>query len=229
MSTLIRLASKPGLANANQVNRVGGEPIGLTKDMWPLYEGKPMHHVITVEREAIVPPLPEHVAAVALFVNDIGDNEAFTPDTPKTKVLFLTAHDLARGETPANAFFDSLEGYAPAEPGSVVFAKKDYTFADVRNPDSLEDGAEGDLDDDQVSYAITGYMQSERSGTLDGANVHGQSASHVFWCQGAEAPEGQRVLFWFYEGLVPGLNCGDGFFYVSASPDAKASAAWWQC
>ncbi|HQY65042.1 MAG TPA: hypothetical protein PK141_26800 [Polyangiaceae bacterium] len=229
MPTLVRLASKPGLTNTNQVNRVGGEPVGLTKDMWPLYQGRPMHHVVTVERDAVVAPLPEHVAAVAVFVNDVGDNEAFTPDTPRTKVLFLTAQDLARGETPASALFASLEGYSPAEPGSVLFEKKTYSFDEVRNPESLEDGPEDALDDDQVSYAISTYLQSERSGGLDGAVVHGHSALHVYWCQGAEAPEGQRVLFWFYEALVPGLNCGDGFFYVSASPDAKASAAWWQC
>ena len=95
MSKLVRIAVKPGPVPANAVSRVGGEPIGMTRETWPLYEGKPMHHVITVERAAIVPSLPEGVAAVAVFVNDIGNNEAYMPDTAKTKVVMLSARSQA--------------------------------------------------------------------------------------------------------------------------------------
>ncbi len=229
MSKLVRIAVKPGPVPANAVSRVGGEPIGMTRETWPLYEGKPMHHVITVERAAIVPSLPEGVAAVAVFVNDIGNNEAYMPDTAKTKVVMLSAEDVARGETSLEKVLGAAEGYAPAAPGKVSFEATTYDFDTIRDPDTVEDGPEDELDDDQVSYAVSSYFGEARSGSLGDAEVHGLSAEHVAWCQGAEAPEGQRVLFWFYEALVPGLNCGDGFMYVTASADAKSAAAWWQC
>lgn len=229
MSKLVRIAVEPGPVPANAASRVGGEPIGMTRETWPLWEGKPMHHVITLERAAIVPSLPEAIAAVAVFVNDIGNNEAYEPGTPKTKVVMLSAQDLARGETTAAAIFGEAPGYAPAAPGKLVFETADYDFDTIRDPDTVEDGPEDEIDDDQVSYAVSSYFGEQRSGTLGKAEVHGLSAEHVAWCQGAEAPEGQRVLFWFYEALVPGLNCGDGFMYVTASADAKSAAAWWQC
>jgi hypothetical protein len=176
-----------------------------------------------------VPSLPEEIAAVAVFVSDIGNNEAYLPDTPKTKVVMLSAQDVASGVSPRATVLGAAEGYAPAAPGGLVFEATTYDFDAIRDPDTVEDGPEDEIDEDQVSYAVSSYFGEQRSGSLGEAEVHGLSANHVAWCQGAETPDGQRVLFWFYEALVPGLNCGDGFMYVTATPDGKSAAAWWQC
>ncbi|MBK8214406.1 MAG: hypothetical protein IPK71_11715 [Myxococcales bacterium] len=92
----------------------------------------------------------------------------------------------------------------------------------------MEDGRRTKLDDDQVSYAVSSYFGGRAPAAGD-AEVHRLLGEHVAWCQAPRPRGGQRVLFWFLQALVPGLNCGDGFMYVTASADAKSAAAWWQC
>lgn len=77
MSWLIRFGVQQGEVPEDSVDRVGGEPIGLTKKTWPIYNGKPMYHVITLGRENIVRKLPEEVAAVSVFIQNYSDNSAY--------------------------------------------------------------------------------------------------------------------------------------------------------
>ena len=120
MTAIVRFGSKLGDVPAMTVDRVGGEPIGMTKKTWPLRNGKPMHHLVTLSRKSIVPTLPKSVAAVAVFVDDIRMNEAYEPENESSRVVFLTQSDLARGTPPAEQFFDDLEEYEPTDAGVVV-------------------------------------------------------------------------------------------------------------
>jgi hypothetical protein len=202
----------------------------MTKKTWPLYEGKPMHHVITVGRAAIVPALPKTVAAVAVFVNSIGDNSAATPDTNESKVLFLSAKDLARGTTPAaQVFGGDVNDYAPAEAGSVLISETSYEFEKVRDPAVHDaDKPESELDEEQISLAMDAYIREQGAIPVDGVEPAGFSCEHASWLQSAEAAPRHRILFWFHQDLVRGLNCADGFMYVTADPEASEAAAWWQ-
>ena len=226
MSKLTRIAYKAGPVPLKAIHRVGGEPIGISKATWPLFHGKPMVHVLTLGAEAIVVPLPPHVAAVAVFVGSLTENEAFTPDTQESKVVFLSAQDVARGTTSAMDVLGApMPGEVPPE-GTLVMAASTYDFASVREPGGQ---AEADMDEEEISGAITEFMGAQCDEPIDGCPVYALSAPHVAWLQGAEAPDGHSVLFWFDEQLVPGLNCGTGYMYVCSNDDATDGRAWWQC
>jgi hypothetical protein len=227
MTAIVRFGTKLGDVPAMTVDRVGGEPIGMTKETWPQSNGRPMHHVVTLSRKSIVPALPKAVAAVALFIDDIRMNEAYEPGNESSRVVFLTKSDLARGTTPAEQFFDDLEEYEPTDAGVIVASASSYEFEAVRNPE-MGSTPEAELDAEEIGSAIGKYMREQRMGEVDGASIEGLSAMHVEWIQAAAAPEGHTVLFWFYEALVPDLNCGDGFMYVSANADCTSGTAWWQ-
>jgi hypothetical protein len=226
MSKLYRLASRIGEVPRDAVDRVGGEPIGMTKEMWPLCDGEPMKHVITLGRNLIVHALPKQMAAVAVFINSIDDNEAYAPDTDKTRVVFLTRQDLERGTTSAEEIFGApLEGDLGAA-GTVVMAASEYDYDEVKDLEA--ETAEDDGSPEDVSYAVGPYMQEQLDTEIDGLRVNGLSAEHAWWLQYPEGPEDHRVLFWFYDELVPGLNCGGGAMYVTADEGCREALAWWQ-
>jgi hypothetical protein len=200
MATMIRLAYKAGIPQNDVADRVGGAPRGVTNAVWPLFEGKPMVHVVTLSRAHIVPVLPDRVAAVAVFISSLMDNEAWMPDTAHTKVLFLTHEDLKRDA--ASAVAPTSE---PIAPGTILTHTREYT--------------PGETD---LHAAFNEPIGDEKGG--------GMSANDVAWAQhGDDLPDGHRVLFWFNENLVPGVNLGDmGCMYVTANEDATAACAWYQ-
>lgn len=83
------------------VNRAGGPPIGVAKR--PEYDGKPMQHLVTIDLAAMPEVKATHnklakARAVALFISDAMENEAFDEDTKETRVLILSDADIAKGE-----------------------------------------------------------------------------------------------------------------------------------
>ncbi|MDI1451693.1 hypothetical protein [Polyangium sp. 6x1] len=92
---------------ADAINRVGGLPIGVTAETWPRREGKPMHHVLTLDLKDHPILQPEGKRAVAFFVSSPSAHEAYQPGNDHVSVLLLSEAELASGEP---AFPADLEG-----------------------------------------------------------------------------------------------------------------------
>lgn len=207
-------------------SRIGGEPIGMTRETWPRFEGAPMVHVATLGREVIVPPLPERVAAVAVFVRSLGQNQAYSPATRETAVVFLDARAVARGTTPAADVLGAPLAQELAAPCGVAVEEVGYDFDEVKESTQ----AESQMSPMDVSYAIAAFVEEQLAGELDGERIGAISGPHTYWCQSDEAPAGHRVLVVVREALVPELNlAGDGYLYVTADTECRSGAAWWQC
>ncbi|MEM7605054.1 MAG: hypothetical protein AAF411_06825 [Myxococcota bacterium] len=107
--TMNTLEAREGDVSADAVDRIGGVPIGVSVKRWPVlaHLSEPMQHIITVDaghfEDGI---LPKGTAAVALFMWNPDENEAFEPATAATQVLFLSKDDLSAGEID-----DRPEGY----------------------------------------------------------------------------------------------------------------------
>lgn len=84
------------------IRRAGGRPIGVDEHTRPRYRGRFMQHLITIDLDE-APQVRTRTGladarALAVFIGDADDNNAWSPDTDETAVLALTEHDLARGE-----------------------------------------------------------------------------------------------------------------------------------
>lgn len=122
-----------GELSPGAVDRLGGVPIGVTVDRWPRMTvgtiDEPMNHIVTVSKAHFAEGLPQGAAAVALFVWNPDDNEAFEPDTLGTRVVFLSEAQLAAGETS-----ERPEGYDASrerEGVALVVKTKTDTFAEL--------------------------------------------------------------------------------------------------
>ncbi len=229
MSKLIRLALREGPVPHDEPNRVGPEPIGMTAERWPYWEGEPMFHAITLARENIAVELPEHVAAVAVFIRSLALNEAFEPSTNESALVFLTMEDLARGTTTGQDVLGRTLVDEEHRSGVILVDTVDYDFDEVVNFEDEEARPETDLDEDDISFFLGAFLLSQLEGKIDDCSVYGISGPHTYWLQAAESPDGHRMLFHFYEDLVPGLNCGTGMLYVTANKECTEGSAWFQC
>lgn len=108
---------KPGDSPLSSgVGRVGGDPVGVSDLNWPLFRGKPMDHLLTLDLEGMpalrTGPLAD-ARAVSLFIGDRNVNEAFLPGTEETAIVVLSEADVSRGPStplrPAGAPARSLE------------------------------------------------------------------------------------------------------------------------
>ena len=54
-----RLAYVEGVVGDQIIDRVGGDPIGVTRETWPTHDGTPLVHVLTLSQELLVPRLWE--------------------------------------------------------------------------------------------------------------------------------------------------------------------------
>jgi hypothetical protein len=90
-----------------------------------------MAHVITVAREHFdeTVELPPEIRAAALFLWNPGENEAFEPETGASKVILLTAEDLARGATTERPENFNPDWELPAS--RLVVQTKTTTFEDA--------------------------------------------------------------------------------------------------
>lgn len=80
------------------IDRIGGVPIGIDDATWPRHEGKPMHHVLTLDLAKHPTLRVPGKRAVSLFLSSPGRHEAISPNGEHARVLLLDDADLARGE-----------------------------------------------------------------------------------------------------------------------------------
>lgn len=84
------------------VNRVCGEPAGLSAERWPQHRGRRMAHVFTLDLDE-APELrgrsgaPHDARGLALFVSSRDDNRADSPSTKETALVALSEAELAQG------------------------------------------------------------------------------------------------------------------------------------
>ena len=88
-------AAGPG---KSAIDRIGGLPIGIDEAAWPRHEGKPMHHVLTLDLARHPTLRVPGKRAVALFLSSPGRHEAIAPNGEHARVLLLDDADLAKGE-----------------------------------------------------------------------------------------------------------------------------------
>ncbi|HWO18570.1 MAG TPA: WGR domain-containing protein [Kofleriaceae bacterium] len=182
---------KPG------VMRAGGPPIGVTDKTRPKYDGAFMHHLITLDLDAMPELRKQHkplarARALALFISNAMDNEAFDDDTQETAVLALAPKDIARGEWTGPAVGDPKPHALAAWPVDVP--ARVFTFDRYATDDDADDT------DDPMAELHDELMSACRAG---GQVIH--------WS--GDDPD-DRWVFQFNEDLVE-VNLGDaGTMYV---------------
>jgi hypothetical protein len=135
-------AYRPG-----SIRRAGGTPIGVDEHSRPRWRDRYMAHLLTVDLDD-VPHLRAvadlaGVRALALFVSDAADNEAFQAGTPETALVRLTDADLAKGEWTGPAVEDPPARAYRLHPLDVPAR----AFYDVFDPTFDEDAVDPDLED----------------------------------------------------------------------------------
>jgi hypothetical protein len=126
----------------DSVSRAGGPPIGVTEQTRPRYKNGYMQHLITIDL-AETPELRTAdglagARAVAVFVRDAMENDAFIPESGETAVMLLSDDDVARGGWIGEAVEDPpprrLELY-PVDVPARAFEDNDDFYADEPSPD----------------------------------------------------------------------------------------------
>ena len=176
--------------DGSELNRTCGAPIGVDERNWPIAEGEKMAHAITLDLES-VPALqanfPAGTRAVAVFVSDLMENEAFEPGNPETAVVLLTEADIAKGVA---------EWDAADEAGSTSFAAHEIDLpVDVFSEEIYE------LDETDPVYELSEEL-----------NRFALAGGKPLWLQGPE--HDGEIILQFDEELVD-MNLGDaGVMYV---------------
>ena len=180
MVTFYRLQRLAKPAQAGEVNRILGQPVGVAASRWPQYRGQPMHHVLTLDLDTAPELRRGRLAsklagtrAIALFVSDTSSNEAWEPGTKESAVVLIDEAQIAAnpGETSGKAM-------------SVVAEQVPASVFGSREPED-----------------------SEEVSKRHGLGVDSYAGGGPIWLQGAEH-RGSFVLQ-FSEELVP-MNLGDG-------------------
>lgn len=195
-------ARKPG---PKDIDRLGGLPIGVTADTWPRRAGAPMQHVLTIDLEQHPTYQPRGVRALALFISAAGDHEAYSPRNDHTRVVLLSADDLARGEPAQPADVELLDAGVLTYESAVTLTQEElyrHSFAGI-SPIWLQDDETEQFGD-----------YDEYDGDEDGDDDDGDTRN----------PAPVHFVLQFDETLVPAVNLGDmGIMYVFAE------TAWFQC
>jgi antitoxin component YwqK of YwqJK toxin-antitoxin module len=95
----IYLLKKVDAQPDGSLNRIGGCPPGIDVDGWPGSEEEPMEHLFTLDLDT----MPElrgpnsKTRAVAMFINNAGFNEAWTPGNKDTQLVRLTQEAVDEG------------------------------------------------------------------------------------------------------------------------------------
>ena len=123
------------------VNRAGGPPIGVDEQTRPRHDGRYLQHLLTVDLDR-APDVRaaaklDGVRALALFIRDALDNDAYEPGNGETAVVLLTDADLARGgwtgepvdDPPARAY-----DLYPVDVPDRAFDDNDAFYADADQP-----------------------------------------------------------------------------------------------
>lgn len=178
---------------ATTVARIGGVPIGITPMTWPRLNGLPMEHLLTLDLDE----MPElkidaltNARAVALFIGDRIENEAFEPHTSETILIALSQDDIEQGE-PASVLRESTE---PAS---------SYQIIPVNVPESIFDEPE-EYDDEENP------LEQLRNAVFSASYAAGKP----IWLQNDEY--NGHFLLQFDEAFID-MNLGDaGVMYVFA-------------
>ncbi|MFZ6184394.1 ankyrin repeat domain-containing protein [Nannocystis pusilla] len=179
------------------IDRIGGLPRGVRE--WPEFDGKPMHHVLTLDLREHPYHCPPGVRALALFISSPMEHEAYAPHNDHTRVLLLTDADLERGEHPLPAALVGVETVAPAS---------------VRRENAAGMG-EREL-----------YKHSFIGG--DPIWLQGDESDDIEYDEDDDGGDGARpphsFVLQFDESFISELNLGDmGIMYVFTD------TAWFQC
>lgn len=186
------------------VSRVGGPGVGLGERQPRSEDGRPMTHIWTLAT-ADVPALARafpQAAAVALYILDPEENEAWEPDNGQTALLPLSAADLARPE---------------AEPTEQDLSPRDVTADHVEVAsaafDDPDDDGGGDEDEDRGSP-----RQALRSEIY---RVGARAGGAPLWLQSDEY-DGDFLLQ--FDESFANVNLGDcGIMFVFTDEQ------FWQC
>ena len=174
-----------------ELNRTCGAPIGIDNGNWPLVEGEKMAHAITINLDsvpALKPNFPEGTKAVAVFVSDLIENEAYQPGTPETAIVLLNESDIAKG----------TGEWEPPEDESESTTFKAH---EVDLPEEVFGEERYDLDESDPVYELSEELCE-----------FSMAGGKPIWLQGPEH-EGEIILQ-FDEDLVD-MNLGDaGVMYV---------------
>ncbi len=194
---LVRLAYVPGGVERDTVDRVGGDPIGVTKETWPTHEGAPLIHVLTLSQHLLVPTLAAGAEAIAVFSSDPA-----LPGGGECRVVFLSREDLARGTTRSEDVWG--RPIRAGDAGRLVAQRDTYAH---------------DAEADEYG-GLSGFFDRQRNSEIEGAQVIGFSGSHVYfgYDEDEQTPKGHSVLFWLHCAYEVGpFSFGDANWYVSAN------------
>lgn len=172
------------------VSRVGGPGVDLGERQPRSGDGRAMTHIWTLAT-ADVPTLAAAypgAAAVALYILDPQENEAWEPDNGFTALLPLTADDLARAE---------------AEPTEQDLSPADVTAEQIAVASAaFDDGYYDDESDDAPRRQLRGAIY----------NANARAGGAPIWLQSDE--HDGHFLLQFDEGFAS-VNLGDcGVMYV---------------
>lgn len=95
---LTRLEGQPG---PQEINRIGGRPIGIDAKSWPMHEGRAMSHLLTIDLHTLDLPFVPKNRALAVFCLNPEHNDAFEAGNPYTRVVLIGPSDIKRGEPTA--------------------------------------------------------------------------------------------------------------------------------
>lgn len=171
----------------SDINRCCGTAIGVSPETWPQKDGRKMEHAITLDLSS-TPKLkaqyPAEIAAVAVFVSSLDENEAFEPGTEETAVLLLTDEDLVKG-------VNAAAGPANDESESTTFVAHEITLpVEVFAEDVHQ------RDEDDPVYEL-----------YEALGEFSMAGGKPVWLQGV-AHDGEIILQ-FDDSLVD-MNLGDG-------------------
>ena len=101
-STVYLLEIMPEIVvTSTMVGRIGGAAIGVSQAQWPCYQQQPMDHVITIDLSE-TPELKHgklsNARAIAVFIKDKIDNQAYEPLTNEVSIRILSEQDIQQGE-----------------------------------------------------------------------------------------------------------------------------------
>ena len=78
-------------------NSIAGYPVCVPESRWPMYKGSPMDHVLTLDLNSVpelkIPGL-EGYRAIALFVSDLLENEAWGPNNHEVELIKLRQEEI---------------------------------------------------------------------------------------------------------------------------------------
>ncbi|WP_327003913.1 hypothetical protein OHA72_54170 [Dactylosporangium sp. NBC_01737] len=201
--TLVRvdlIEPLPRAYRPGSIRRAGGAPIGVDEHTRPRWRDGFMAHLITVDLDDVPQLRVPGVRALALFISNATDNEAFQAGTPETELVRLTDADLAKGEWTGPAVQDPPARAYRLHPLDVPAR----AFYDVFDPTFDEDAVDPGLDDLHDLL-----VSADRIG---GPVLHWSGDTYT------------KDFLWQFSEAVVDVNLGDaGTMYV------YAATAYWNC